>query len=191
MGVSACERVAPCARGSYDPLVSAQRQDAAAYLLILGSVEGLAWVLREKRMAFTRANASRAERLQPGNRLFLYTTRGIHGKPMRDRGLVIGEAKVASEVEEVRRPIKIGERDYTHACAIRLVSLAPYREGVELAPLIPHLEVFATKGAGWSALLRRPLLALPATDAELLTEKLAAVLRASRSPDQPHGGQTS
>ena len=70
----------------------------SAYLLIFGRSEGLSWVLANERMAFSEANASRAKRLEPGDRLFMYTTKGFFGSPARDLGRVSGEAEVTSLV---------------------------------------------------------------------------------------------
>lgn len=144
---------------------------AQAYLLILGSRDGLAWILEKERMAFREANASRAQRLTPGDRLFLYTTRSAFGNPARDRGRIIGEAEVTSHVMRRDRPVSIGGRPLTHDCQIAVRSLARHREGVELTPLINELEIFPDPDS-YSAKLRRPLLALPAADAKLIRARL-------------------
>lgn len=149
---------------------------AQAYLLILGSRDGLAWVLQKERMAFRQANASRAERLEPGDRLFLYTTRSAFGNPARDRGRIIGEAEVTSNVKQREKAALIGGQPFTHDCQIALRGLAPFREGVELTPLIDELEVFPDPDA-YSAKLRRPLLALPAADDKLIRARLKAHVR--------------
>jgi predicted RNA-binding protein len=155
-----------------------------AYLLILGSREGLAWVLENKSMAFREGNASRAQRLEPGDRLFLYTTRGAFGNPTRDRGRIIGEAEVASNVKRRDKAVSIGGKPFTHDCRIVLRSLTPLHEGIELRPLINELEVFPNPDA-YSAKLRRPLLALPATDAELIRTRLKT---RTRDPEETRSG---
>jgi hypothetical protein len=153
---------------------------AQHYLLVLGSREGLGWVLENERMAFREANASRAQRLRPGDQLFLYTTRSAFGKPARDRGRIIGEAEVTTAVERCNNPISIGGQPFTHDCRISLRSLAPFREGLELPPLIDELDIFPDPDA-YSAKLRRPLLALPATDAKLIRARLRTH---TRNPDR-------
>lgn len=143
----------------------------AAYLLILGSGEGVAWVLDNERMAFREGNAARAARLEAGDRLFLYTTRACFGNPARSSGRIIGEAEVVSTVGRRDTPVTIGGQPFTHDCRISLTSLAPFGEGLELTPLVAELEVFP-KPEVYSAKLRRPLLALPSADAKLIRTRL-------------------
>lgn len=156
---------------------------AASYLLVLGSREGLAWVLKNERMAFREANVSRATRLEPGDRLFLYTTRSCFGSFSRDRGRIIGEAEVATPVQRRSRPVEIGGQSFTHDCQIVVNSLAPFREGLELAPLIPELEVFPDPRA-YSARLRRPLLLLSSADARLIQTRLTEYVSSPKETSQ-------
>lgn len=147
-----------------------------AYLLILGEREAVAWVLRESRMAFPPTNRREVDRLTVGDELFLLTTRGCWHNPTRDRTRVIGRARVVTPVESYARPVSIAGRDFTRHCAIEVELLAPYLRGVELAPLLPRMAAFPDKRAGaWSIRLRRPLLALPTADADLLRTELTEV----------------
>jgi hypothetical protein len=146
------------------------------YLLILGHREGLSWVLENSRMAFTASRSREAERLAIGDRLFIYTTRGCFGNPTRDRGRVIGEAKVIGRLRRRPTPLTIGARNFTHDCRIALASLAPFREGIVVAELVPKLEVFPDKRS-WSARLRRPLVPLTPNDAQLIATRLRGVAR--------------
>lgn len=150
---------------------------ASTYLLILGDQDGLAWVLKNRQMAFTENRAVEVSALKPGSRLFLYTTRGCYHNPTRDQGRVIGEAALRTSPARPRSPVVIGSRVFTHTCGLELRSLSPFREGVGLAELVPQLTVFPDKQS-WSARMRRPLLALPEQDAELIAERLASVIRA-------------
>jgi hypothetical protein len=146
------------------------------YLLILGDRDGLAWVLRNRRMAFTESRAAEIRELRSGDRLFLYTSRGCYHNPTRDRGRVIGKAETTSAVTRLDEPIAIGNREFSYACDIELDSLAPFRKGVILADLVPRLEVFPDERS-WSARMRRPLLVLPAKDARLIAKELAPLAR--------------
>jgi hypothetical protein len=151
-------------------------QAATSYLLILGHRAGLAWVLGHSRMAFTDARAREGERLDVGDRLFLYTSRGCFGNPTRDRGRVIGEAEVAAPLRNRRQSVAIAGQRFTHDCQIDLKSLAPFREGVVIADLVDQLEVFPDPRT-WSFHLRRPLLALPEPDVTLIARELRRVAR--------------
>jgi hypothetical protein len=146
------------------------------YLLILGHREGLSWVLKNSRMAFTASRASEGERLAIGDRLFLYTTRGCFGNPTRDRGRVIGEAEVVGRLRRRPTPLSIGGRNFTHDCRIALASLAQFRKGIVIAELVPKLEVFPDERS-WSARLRRPLLPLTPNDAQLIASQLRRMAR--------------
>jgi hypothetical protein len=149
----------------------------SAFLLILGDRDGLSWVLRNRRMAFTESRASEVAALRAGDRLFLYTSRGCYHNPTRDRGRVIGEAEArAGATTRLVKPISIGQREFSLVCDIALKSLAPFREGVVLAELVPRLEVFTDKNS-WSVRMRRPLLPLPAKDVRLVVKELAGIAR--------------
>lgn len=150
--------------------------DRACWLLIIGEREGLAWVLREQRMAFTTKRRNDAQRLARGDRLFIYATRGCFHNPTRDRGRIIGAATVASAVSDLDRPIQLFGRTFTVGCRLRIPELAGLGEGVELAPLIPRLRTFPNP-LGWTARMRQPLLRLADEDSPLIAEPLARLVR--------------
>lgn len=148
----------------------------SSYLLILAEREAVAWVLRESRMAFPPTRRSEVSRLAVGDELFILTTRGCWHNPTRDRTRVIGRATVGTSVVAYDEPVIIAGRDFTRGCDITITSLAPYLAGVDLVPLVPQLGAFPDKRAGaWSIRLRRPLLEIPSTDAQLLTVELSSV----------------
>jgi hypothetical protein len=151
----------------------------ATYLLIIGDREALAWVLTGEQMAFPPTRASAARQLRIGDRLLIYTTRGCFHNPGRDRGRVIGTAAVESPVEQLDRPVVIAGREFTTGCSLIIESLAPLGRGIELAPLVPDLDVFPEPNS-WSAYMRRPLLALTPQDARLIERKLTPHLHAAR-----------
>ena len=146
----------------------------AQHLLILGDRDGLNWVLQNERMAFPAHRGLAVSALRPGDVVLLYATRGCFRNPGRDRGRVIGSADVISAVERVDPAVEVGGRTFPLACDLRLVSLAPWGEGVELAPLVDRLRVFPDKTA-WTAWMRRPLLKLPDQDARVLVRALRKV----------------
>jgi hypothetical protein len=142
-----------------------------SHLLILGDMDALAWVLRKERMAFQRRRANDVARVAVGDRLFLYTTRGCFHNPTRDRGRVIGIARVTSPVKTLTQSVVVMGREFHLGCTFDLLALAPRHEGVVLAELVARLAVFPNKRA-WSARMRRPLLSLPTPDANLIERKL-------------------
>ncbi|MEU0519607.1 hypothetical protein [Streptosporangium sp. NPDC006007] len=150
------------------------------YLLVLAERRAIAWVLTEQRMAFPPTARSEVRDLKPGDELFVYVTRGAYQNPGRDRGRVVGRAVVVSQVELLEVPLKIGAKTYPRGCLIDVQELADWGTGVEVVPLLSKLEVFPDPGV-WSAQLRRPLLRLPARDADLFRVKLANV---ARDPDE-------
>ena len=148
--------------------------DARSYLLVLGEREAVGWVLRESRMAFPSTPRAEVDRLTPGDKLLIYTTRGCWHNPTRDCGRIVGWARVASPVVAYDKPVTIAGRDFTRSCDLTVRRLTPLGQGVELAPLIPQLEAFPNKKA-WSVWLRRPLLELPPGDAALLRRGLEPI----------------
>ncbi|MBB0243279.1 hypothetical protein FNQ90_03925 [Streptomyces alkaliphilus] len=143
-----------------------------SYLLVLGEREAVAWVLRQQQMAFPERRRTEVQRLEPGDELLIYTTRGCWHNPTRDRGRIIGRAYVTSPVSVLDKPVELAGRAFTSGCDIDVRTLVPYRTGVELAPLVGQLAAFPRKTA-WSTRLRRPLLELPSSDAMLVRDQLA------------------
>ncbi|MGH3322122.1 MAG: hypothetical protein ACRDN9_18505 [Streptosporangiaceae bacterium] len=115
-------------------------------------------------------------RLVVGDEPLIFTTRGCWHNPSPDRGRVIGVADVTSPVTVYDKPVEIAGREFTRGCDIAARRLAPLREGVELAPLVPRLEAFPD-GHGWGIRLRRPLLELPPADASLVRHELSEIAR--------------
>lgn len=53
-----------------------------AWLVAFSEIEGLRWVLSHSRMAFSPGTARRVGRIEPGDTLVLYVTRGaFHARP--------------------------------------------------------------------------------------------------------------
>ena len=147
-----------------------------SYLLVLGDRVGLAWVLANESMAFTSSRAADAARLREGDTLFLYTSRGCFHNPTRDRGRVIGEANVRSELRPLAPALHLASREFSHGLDISVKSLAPFRTGFELADLVPKLESLGT-GKGWAASLRRPLVPITQRDAVLIRKHVTPFVR--------------
>jgi hypothetical protein len=159
-----------------------------AYLLVLGDRDAIAWVLRERKMAFPATPRAEVATLAVGDRLFVYSTRGAWRNPTRDRGRIIGTASVTSTVRRLDEPIEIGGRPFLSMCDLRIDGLVPYPGGVELQPLVHRLAAFPRPEA-WSIYLRRALVALPGKDADLLTRALRPMLSdpAKALPTYPSG----
>ena len=146
-------------------------EPAATYLLILSEREAVAWVLEKERMAFP------ARRRAEVDRLILLTTRGCWHNPTRDRTRLIGTAEVTSPVRALDEPVTIAGRDFTRGCDLKVGRVTPYRTGVEVAPLVPELEVFPdTRPGAWAVRIRRPLVQLGRADTDLLTRRLDTVV---------------
>ena len=148
----------------------------ADYLLPIADRDPLAWIVAEQRTAVSERRRREAEALEPGDRLFLYTTRGCFRNPTRDRGRVIGIAEITRRARELAEPIRFGVRDYPIEIALRIDSLAPLGTGVELTPLLDRLESFPNKRA-WSAYMRRAIVPLTRPDAQLLVNRVNLVAR--------------
>jgi hypothetical protein len=145
------------------------------YLLPIADREALAWIVREQRTAFGEHRARDADRLEPGDVLLLYTTRGCFGNPVRDRGRLIGRAIVTARAARLADAVVFGGREFPYLVELRIEALAPLRGGVELAPLVGRLTETFPDAATWSVRLRRALVPLTSTDARRLERELDRV----------------
>ena len=146
----------------------------AGYLLPIADREPLAWIVSEQRTAVGARRRGEAEALEPGDRVFLYTTRGCFRNPTRDRGRVIGTATVVRGGRRLDEPMVFGGREFHFEIRLRIEALAPYRTGVELAPLVSRMSSFPNRSA-WSAYMRRALVPLTPQDSDLLHEQLGEI----------------
>ena len=153
---------------------------AASYLLPIADREPLAWIVREQRTAFGEHRAREAQALEAGDVLYLYATRGCFRNPTRDRGRVIGRATVASRAARARTPPTFGGRAFPFVVELRIEALAPLRQGLELAPLVPQLPRTFPDPASWSIRMRRALVPLDARDAAVIARRLAAEVASYR-----------
>lgn len=141
------------------------------YIAVLSNCDAMAWVVQERRMAFPPRRLAEVRQLLLGDRVFLYATRGAFNNPRHDRGRIFGEAEIITPVTLLERPVEIGGRRFTRGCGLELCSLAPMREGVELAPLVSELSVFPDDDS-WGVRLRRSLLRIASSDATILRTAL-------------------
>lgn len=146
-------------------------------------------------MAFPQHRAGSARRLREGDRLLIYATAKCF--PGDVQGRVVAEGAVASDVEAFDRPIFVAGREFTQGCWIELGGLAPFGGGIVLADCVDELDVFPSSRT-WSAYLRRPVLGLPASDANLLRRRLKAHLidpeeavEGYAPPSKGQGGRSS
>lgn len=151
------------------------------YLMMLATRRGLAYVLRERKMAFP---PTRPIRLRVGDGLLLYTSRGIFGNPNRDPGRVVGVAEVMSPVLPFQEELLIAGRVYASGCDLKLTGLAPLGEGIILADIVGELAVFQPNPSTWGIHMRRSVLPLPSQDAELILARLKPLLC---GPDETAG----
>jgi hypothetical protein len=143
-----------------------------SYLLPISDREPLEWILREKRTAFPAYRRADASKLEAGDLLFLYTTRGCFRNPTRDRGRVVGVAIVARPAKDLEKPVSFGGREFSIGVDFRIEALLPRDRGVELSPLIPKLRDSFPNERAWAARLRRALVPLAARDAATLKRAL-------------------
>jgi hypothetical protein len=146
-----------------------------SYLLVISDREALGWVLTTGRMAFPNTRSSEVRSLKDGDELFIYTARSAFKNPTRDRGRIIGTARVSSEVAQLSNSVSFSDREYSVGCDLQIGPLAPFSSGVELAPLVRRLQAFKGAGSAWSFRLRRTLLRVTDPDAKLLHQVLDKV----------------
>lgn len=110
------------------------------WVWVFGEIDGLRWVLREKRMAFAEHVRTRARRIQAGDRAVLYVSRGAHHNPTRDRSRLRGLVTVTSDCQD-GKAVRIANRDFTMTCEIKPELLHPERSGPEVRELVEDLDV--------------------------------------------------
>lgn len=143
-------------------------------LLVVSDREPLAWMLRTSRFALPAGRAGSAP--QVGDTLLLYTTRGCYRNPTRDRGLVMGVARVASTAAALDEPVRFRGRDFGLGLTLEIDGVCPVHTGVDLAAMRGELDLLAGTGP-WSYRLRRTVVPLSDADATLLRERLVPLLR--------------
>lgn len=136
-------------------------------------------------MAFPATPRAEVAALTAGDHLLLYATRGAWRNPSRDRGRIIGTATAQSTVHMLDTPIEIAGRTFVSRCTLQIDDLVPYPDGLELQPLVQQLSAFP-KPEAWSVYLRKALLALPASDADLLNKLLKPLLLTRREALQTY-----
>jgi hypothetical protein len=144
----------------------------SGWLVAFGEIDGLRWVLREERMAFSKGLASRAGKIQVGDQLVLYVTRDAFHNPSRDRSQLAGIATVTSPVRRLREPISIAGREFAVACGIDVVASLPEREGVPFDTFIQRMDFIRRKDV-WGQYLRAGLIALTPKDFKALREAIS------------------
>jgi hypothetical protein len=134
-----------------------------AFIVVIGEAGALRWVLENRRMAFPETRTRVARDLRNSDLLFLYTTRGAFHNPTSHRGRIIGVAHPASAARVLDPPLVLAGRSFATGCTLKIVSLAPFGFGVELAPLVSELRTFPKPDA-WSAAMRRALVPVARED---------------------------
>ncbi len=159
-------------------VTKAQPKPAAAtataqngWLVVFSEIDGLRWVLKNRKMAFSAATCPRAARIEPGDEMILYVARGAFHNPTRDRSQVIGLATVAGPVKRLRKPVSIAGRDFTCACPLEFGLVLPERHGVPVEPLVDRLSFIQRKEV-WGQYLRSGLIRLSTQDLALLRNKI-------------------
>ena len=144
------------------------------YLLIFRDADGLAYVLREHRVAFT---SKRRIPLTRGDIVFLYTTRGIFQNPSSGRGLIIGRAEIISDAVKFESRLRIADRVYASGCHMAITGLVPLDEGLELRQIVDELETFHPHPKRWAFRIYSSFLQLSPKDASVIQEKIQPLLQ--------------
>ena len=147
-----------------------------AWLVAFAEIAGLRWVLDQERMAFTSRAAARARRIDVGDGLVLYVTRGAFHNPTRDRSQIAGLATVATPVRRLAPPVEIGGRAFAGGCDIGVEIVLPERQGIAFEPLISKLTFIRRKDV-WGQYLRAGLVALPPSDFQVIRGAISKGVR--------------
>lgn len=148
-----------------------------AWIVVLSEAEGLRWVVKYSRMAFSAGSAARAARVRSGNRIILYVGRGAFHNPTRDEAQLGALGVVTSPVRPFRKPIEIAGRQFVCGCDPEL-QIVLERAGILVRPLMDELSFVRRKGA-WGQYFRSGLV-VPARDFEVMSKALRSGAEARR-----------
>jgi hypothetical protein len=137
------------------------------WVSVLGEAEGLRWVLKNSRMAFTEAMADRAQGISEGDGLVLYAGRGAFHNPTRDESQLVGVARVTSPSRRLRQPIEIAGRGFVVVCDLDIEESLPERSGVPIKPLVSRLKL-VKRPEVWGQYFRKGLVEIGQRDFQLL-----------------------
>jgi hypothetical protein len=101
------------------------------------------------------------------SQVVMYVARGAFHNPTRDRSQLAGLAKVTSPVRQLRRPVKIADREFVCACSLRLGAVLPERGGVPWNPSSRSWASSIAEGYG-ASIWADGLIALSREDMELV-----------------------
>lgn len=146
-------------------------ESPAAHLFVINDARALAWILSEKRLAFSHHLLRAVYTLLPGQAVLLYTTQQCFGGYTRKArsSRIIGEAVSTSPVKAMSEPYKVDGRTFPFGCTIDLVRIARREDAPEFGELVSHLHAF--KGA-WNLRLRSSLVPLDKHDYEVISREL-------------------
>lgn len=137
------------------------------WLSVIGDVEGLRWVIRHDRMAWTVASNRRAASLAPGDGLIIYMSRNAFHNPTRDESQLAAVATVLGTTKPLRKRLAFAGREFVATTDVRFEWCLPEREGVAVKPLVPRLS-FVRKPHAWGQYFRSGLMEIPARDFSIL-----------------------
>jgi len=112
---------------------------AVRWVWVFGDVEGLRWVLQNRRMAFTGASGRRASSMKKNDDAILYVSRGAFHNPTRDYTRLAGYARILG-TPRAGSPVSIAGREYCVFVDIKPVRVLPEREGPEVRHLARRLQ---------------------------------------------------
>ena len=155
----------------------------SAHLFVVNDDRALAWILGQKRLAFSEYRSKSVQRLPVGHHMFLYATLDcFRGRRTGGgRSSVIGKVALTSPVRPLTEPYKLAGRVFPVGCTIELVYLIPRANAPQLAHLVPQLHAF--RGA-WNLRLRGSPVPLDQHDFRVISTELAS---RSVNPDEAIG----
>jgi hypothetical protein len=142
-----------------------------AWVAVLSEAEGLRWVLKNSRMAFSAGSATKAAKVQPGDGIVLYVARSTFHNPTRDESQLGGVGIVSSAVRPLRNHVELAGREFVCACDLDLEVVLPERAGVPVRPLINRLG-FVRRKEVWGQYFRSGLIEVPRRDFALMAKAL-------------------
>ena len=142
------------------------RLPSVGWLLVIGEVEALRWIIANGRTGF-RSN-TRSGGIAAGDSFALYTTRGSYHNPNTCVSQVLGLGTFTSSVND--EDVVIAREHFPKSVPLAFASLLPERKGMPFVPLVPKLSFIRSK-TGWAPYLHSALVQVPDSDMRLIVRE--------------------
>ena len=130
------------------------------WLIVVGNVKSLQWILNEGRMGF-RSHV-RTDAMHVGDRFAIYTSKGAYGNSSRDESQIIALGHIESPVST--RSVQVGDEQFAKSCSISIDRVLPLNRGVIFRNLVPEMDFLMRDSRRWPGAVHKTLVKVSVSD---------------------------